>query len=231
MRTHRISIDSRLLTQWGGPSAKGIDAGKSALVVVDMQIAFIDEGSPCYVPYAAGIVENINRIIEACRNVGIPVIFTRHTVATEEPFAPAAWQMTDRLFGPIWRALRPSQPGHALHRRLGVRQQDRVVDKYRYSAFLPNSSSLDEELRQFGTTIVIFVGILTNVCCESSVRNAHMIGYECVAVADAMAAEDDASHNGALSNMARYFASLQFTNDVIDKIQVNPAVECRGEVS
>jgi ureidoacrylate peracid hydrolase len=93
-----------------------------------------------------------------------------------------------------------------------------VIDKYRYSAFLPVSCQLDRELRAAGIDTVIISGTVTDVCCESSARDAHMLGYEVIFVADATATADDAAHNGALLPLAKYFANVKTTDQVIRKL-------------
>jgi ureidoacrylate peracid hydrolase len=62
---------------------------------------------------------------------------------------------------------------------------------------------------------VIIVGTLTNVCCESSARDAMMLNYRLVFVADANAALNDAEHNATLTSLLRVFGDIATTDEVI----------------
>lgn len=217
---NRIDLPAELLQQWRGPAVEGVRPDRTALLVIDMQIGFIEEGYPSFCVHTRDIIPNVNRLITACRAAAMRVIFTRHTVVDEVPYAPPAWQLSDPYFRPVLEGLRPTAPGHPLHPRIDVQPSDRLINKHRYSAFLPVSCSLDSELRTAGIDTVIICGTVTDVCCESSARDAHMLGYEVVFVADATATADDAAHNGALLPLAKYFANVKTTEQVIQKLAV-----------
>jgi ureidoacrylate peracid hydrolase len=68
--------------------------------------------------------------------------------------------------------------GHALNETMNVCAADEIIDKHRYSAFLPNSSDPDTWLRAQGVDTLIIAGTLTNCCCDSSARDANMLGYK-----------------------------------------------------
>lgn len=215
---HQIDLDPSVLALWRGPTAQGIIASRTALVVLDLQAGFIDEGFPGRVSGVLDIIPNVNRLVRAFRDAGARVVFTRHTIIDEQPYAPPPWQMTDETFRPVWETLRPGSAGHALHESLDVEPRDRVIDKYKYSAFIPHSCDLDRELRLGGVDTIIIVGAVTNVCCDSSARDANMLNYEVIVVADATATSDDAAHNNSLAGIALCFGLVKFTQQVIDKI-------------
>ncbi len=85
----------------------------------------------------------------------------------------------------------------------------------RFDAFMPNSSDLDAILRQRGIDTLIITGTVTNVCCESTARDANMLGYKVVFVTDATAAFTDEEHNAALLSMAAVFAEVRDTAGVL----------------
>jgi ureidoacrylate peracid hydrolase len=115
--------------------------------------------------------------------------------------------------------LHPDHPGHALHPELQVEDGDEIVRKHRYSAFVPGSSELDSVLRARGIDSLILTGTTTNVCCESTARDGHMLGYRIFAVADAMSALTECEHLSALESLARYFASLQLADGMAALIE------------
>jgi ureidoacrylate peracid hydrolase len=70
--------------------------------------------------------------------------------------------------------LTPGARGFELYAGLDVKPDDAVIVKKRYSAFIQGSSDIDRQLREAGIDTVVIVGTLTNVCCESSARDAMM---------------------------------------------------------
>src|ERR1700684_3920876 len=82
------------------------------------------------------------------------------------------------------KILSRGDPGHALHADLEVLPADTVMEKTRYSAFIQGSSDLDRQLREWGIDTVLITGTVTNVCCESTARDAMMLNYKTVFVSD-----------------------------------------------
>ncbi|MEM9814481.1 MAG: cysteine hydrolase, partial [Pseudomonadota bacterium] len=108
--------------------------------------------------------------------------------------------------------------GHQLWDGLDVQPEDETVLKYRYSAFLPGSSDLPERLRSAGIDTVIIVGTVTNVCCESSARDAMMLNFRTIMVTDANAANTDEEHNAALINFYLIFGDIMDTDFVLERL-------------
>ena len=118
----------------------------------------------------------MNRIAATLRAAGGRIVWTRHTIAVDGPFAQPAWQVA--AWGSdtaVTRALTAGSIGHALYAELDVAPDDPVIDKYRYSAFNRKSSDLDAILESHGIDTLIIVGTMTNVCCESTARDGHML--------------------------------------------------------
>ena len=107
--------------------------------------------------------------------------------------------------------------GYAIHETLDVGEEDLVVLKKRYSALIPGSTEPDvtAELRRRGIDTAIIVGTLTNVCCESTARDAMMLDFKALFVADANATRSDAEHNATLVSMIQVFTDVRFTDDVV----------------
>jgi ureidoacrylate peracid hydrolase len=92
---------------------------------------------------------------------------------------------------------------------------DLYVAKNRFSAFLPSSSNIAQELRDRGIEYVIITGTLTNVCCESSGRDAAMQDFKTFMVSDANAALTDEDHLQTLTNFIRTFGDVRSTDEMI----------------
>ncbi len=194
-----------------------LEPGPTALVVIDMQAAFVAEGEVFGNPHARDIVGNVNAVARAFRAAGAPVIWTRQTHTHSGPAAPAPWHYdeTDPGVARAVAALQAGAPGHALYREMDARPADLVLDKHRYGAFACPLRALPNALERLGTQMLVICGTLTNVCCESTAREAYMAGYKVILVADACAAATDAEHNAALLNARLNFSDVKRTPEVL----------------
>ena len=214
------------IPQWAidlGRSRGGFDAlnpPSTALIVVDLQNAFMAPGELLANQHARDIVPNVNTLARCVRRRGGPVVFLRHTISDDPRFKLNEWQarMVPRTAEGDFQ-LRAGTFGHQLYPELEVLPQDLKVDKHRYSAFLPNSSDLDALLRRRSIDTLIITGTITNVCCESTARDGNMLGYKVLFVSDATAAFTDAEHNATLLSMAAVFAEVRNTEGVVNLLE------------
>jgi nicotinamidase-related amidase len=185
-----------------------IDPVRTALVVVDMVPFFFEEN-----PYCRGIVPNIQRLASHLRAAG-------GTVAWVLPRASGPDARADEFFGPeVARLLRGCGGEGPLRKRLwhefDVADEDLVVEKSAYSAFFPGRSSLPGALEERDIDTVLITGTVTNVCCESSARDASTSDYRVIFLADANAARRDQDHNATLYTIYRSFGDVRPTDDVL----------------
>lgn len=195
--------------------------GRTALVNIDLQNAFLAEGQVFGNTYARAIVPRVNALAQAMRRSGAPVIWTRQTHTFEPPFAPADWQFDPEKPGvaDAIAALQAGAAGHALYPAATASSEDLVVDKHRYGAFSCPAGALPRALERLGVEMLIVTGTLTNVCVESTAREANMAGYKVIVVSDASAAATDAEHNAALLNLRLNFADVRRTREVLGMIR------------
>ena len=186
---------------------------KTALVVIDMQNAFMLPGMPVEVPAAREIVPNVNKLAAATRAAGGKVVWVKMCLEGQSEAWCVFFDGDPRRT--TLSALTPGSRGFELHADLDVRPEDAIVVKRRFSAFIQGSSDIDRHLRNAGIDTVIIVGTLTNICCESSARDAMMLNYRLIFVADANAALSDAEHNATLTSMLRVFGDVPTTNETI----------------
>lgn len=198
-----------------------IDSTKTALVVIDMQNVFVEEGAPIEVPEAREIVPNINRLATATRNAGGTVVWVQMT-QTEKCLED--WSVffggdkgADRAKASLeWMA--DGSHGHEVWGELQTQASDLFTYKNRYSAFLPGSSDIEDQLRSRGIDTVLIVGTLTNVCCESSARDAMMRNFKVIMVADGNATITDEEHNASLGMIAQVFGDVRFTDEMVQML-------------
>jgi ureidoacrylate peracid hydrolase len=201
---------------------ENFDPRKTALIVVDMQNAFcLEEVAAAYVPYAAGIVPNVNKLAAALRRTGGKVFWIKHTV---DAASALAWSQWLGMMNPETRArlvanLAPGARGHELHADLDVQPQDEIVPKSRFSAFLQGSSDLPQRLTAQGYDTVLIAGTVTNVCCESSARDAMMLNFKVVMVHDVLATYTDEEHNATLRNFYSIFGDVQTIDEAIASLK------------
>jgi ureidoacrylate peracid hydrolase len=208
-----------------------LDPSRTALVVVDMQNVFLEEGAPVEVPVAREIVPNVNRLAEAMRRTGGTVVWV---VMTHGPGDKDSWSNFYRnLAGAgrdeeIYSWLADGSHGQSLWPAMDVRDGDWTVKKNRYSAFLPESSDIAERLSAAGIDTVVITGTLTNVCCESSARDAMMRNFRVLMVSDGNAARTDEEHIATLANMLQVFGDVQSTDEVAALLDAGAASNMRA---
>jgi ureidoacrylate peracid hydrolase len=222
---HRVSIPDRVLAEIRRQREnlyrfERLAGPRTALVVIDMQNFFMLPGMPVEVPMARDIVPNVNRLAAATREAGGTVAWVQMTLDGQRETWSVFFQGDTRR--DTGEELTRGTHAHALHADLRVAADDLVVEKSRYSAFIQGSSTLDERLRERGVDTLVIAGTLTNVCCESSARDAMMLNYRVVFVSDANAAVTDEDHNATLATIFRVFGDVRSTDDVIGLLAAMP---------
>jgi ureidoacrylate peracid hydrolase len=206
----------------------------TALIVVDLQNCFmVEEVATAYVPVAVEIVPAVNRLAGAVRETGGKVFWIRNTVNeyTEESWSNWFGMMKlnpDRVMRCL-KHMRIGSRGHELHPDLIVKPGDETVFKQRFSAFIQGSSGLPEKLRAEGFDTVLITGTVTNVCCESSARDAMMLNFKTIMVSDANAALSDAEHNATLASIYSTFGDVMDTDFLIECLRRNAFQQAAAE--
>lgn len=195
------------------------EAAKTAFLVIDMQNFYVAE-----VDTAISIVPNVNRIAMTCREKGVPVIWVIMRCAEEEG-APSQWPIYHQYFFTEAKGhnhltkLSPGNSGYELYPELDVREEDRIVTKRRFSPFVIGASDLHDILQGMGIENLIVAGTATNMCSESTARDAMMLDYKVVMVEDANAARYDDDHLAGLTSFYQSFGDVRSTDDVIGMIR------------
>jgi ureidoacrylate peracid hydrolase len=204
----------------------GLDPARTALVVIDMQHAFMNDAvGHAVCPAARDIVPAINRLAAALRGAGGAVFWVR---MTHDDKCLDDWSVAFEIATPEARAKRiaaltAGSLGHSLWPELDVRPEDEIVDKYRFSGFLPGTSELPERLRARGFDTVLITGTVTNVCCESSARDAMMSNFRTVMVSDGNAALTQHEHDAALTAFYNVFGDVMDTDMLVAALQTGRA--------
>ena len=189
---------------------------RTALVVIDMQNAFCAPGAAIEVPVARSVVPNINRLAAAVRSSGGLVVWVQMTIKDEADWPVFLSALVDvGNSARILAELRPGSEGHRLWPECEAKPADLVVAKNRFSAFLPSACDLSATLKSRGIESVLIAGTLTNVCSESSARDAAMQDFETTLVSDGNAGRSDAEHLATLVTFIQSFGDVRSTDELI----------------
>ncbi len=198
-----------------------IDPRKTALLVIDMQNYFVKQGHQSEVPLAREIVPNINRLAAELRRRGGHVVWIRNTTAdTRESWSNYHdYLQTRERAERRLKSMEIGEDGYEYWHLNDIRPEDAQVTKKRYSAFLQGSSDIERHLRDRAIDTVLITGTATNICCESSARDAMMLNFKVVMVADGLATQTDEEQNATLSNFYGQFGDVQTVDEVLQSLE------------
>jgi ureidoacrylate peracid hydrolase len=194
---------------------------RTAHIVVDLQNGFMAPGQVAEIATAREIVPNVNRISAAVRKAGGLVVYIQNTF---DAVAIATWstffehfcspERRERMIDTFW----PGAFGHALWPGLDVLPQDLQVHKRRFGAFAPGSSDLHAVLQQRGIDTLIITGTATQVCCESTARDAMMLDFKVVMLSDCCAALSDDEHLATLESFIQQFGDVMDGEEALRRL-------------
>lgn len=194
---------------------------KTALVVIDMQNTFCAKGSPAEVAPSRGIVPSINALTPQLRALGVPVIWVLHANTQHE--GRSDWDLFYNyvVAGEVRdRTLVSNAPeNQAVYSELDHTDNDVVIVKNRYSALIPGSSSLERVLRSMGIDTLLIAGTKTNICCESTARDAMMMDFKVAMLSDCCAALSDEEHRAALENIIQQFGNVMTGEEALGMLK------------
>lgn len=184
------------------------ELNRTALLVYDMQVGIFSQLSNGDV-----VKTQVEKVIEASREVGLRVFFMRHMSLPKELSGvfqlktAKAWQRVTSTDDVKPWFLRDT-PGFQLIPEMSPLPSEAIFDKLTMSAF--ESTPLDIALRDCGITTVLIVGVATEIGIEPTVRHAADLGYIPVVVTDACGAGNEAAGQRALESM-RFMGDAFFT--------------------
>ncbi|MEC7488249.1 MAG: isochorismatase family cysteine hydrolase [Pseudomonadota bacterium] len=218
--TVRQEIIDRVLVRRGRHHLfKALNPVETAFVIIDMQNMFCEHDAPAEVPVAREICGSINGLCRELRAMGGLIIWI--TSATTSANGKSDWEQFIRNFVAeemqerTVEALQPGGHGEQIWHALDIEVGDLLVRKNRYSALTPGSSILQSILSSHGIRNVLIGGTKTNICCESTGRDAMMLDFNVVMVEDCNAALSDEEHRSALENVIQQFGDVMTAKEVV----------------
>lgn len=200
-----------------------LNRSRTAVVVVDMQKVFCEPDGALYVPATAEVIRPIAALLECARAAAVPIVYLRHVVRGD---GSDTGRMRD-LYPNVDQILARNDPGIEIIDALRPVEGDVVVDKLFYSGF--HNTDLDTVLRARDIDTLVICGTVTNVCCDTTIRDAVHREYKVVALSDANAAMHYPDlgwgavsaaevQRVALTTFAYEFGEVATTSEVIERL-------------
>jgi len=197
-----------------------LDPRRTALVNVDMQRCFVD-GSPLASPEGPALVARVNELARACREAGATVVHTRGWL---RPDGSNLGRVSE-LVPPFITDLYTAGAATALFPEdLVVAPGDVVLDKPRYGAF--HGTDLDLILRSAAVDTVLISGIATNICCDTTAREASQRDYRVVFLSDGTATKEMNGvpaaelQRATLASLGMVFARIATVDEVTTAMRI-----------
>lgn len=187
-----------------------LNKDKVALLVIDMQRFFLDPASPTFTCGGLAILPTLKQLIQAFREANRPVIYTCHAHHPD--------RIDAGIMGWWWEGMCVEGSVESkVPDDIAPLPNEKVIFKHRYSAFY--NTDLETVLRCLKVEDLVISGIMTNLCCESTTRDAYYRDYKVFFLADGTGSVNEEMHLASLLNLAFGFAFVTTANDVIQLLQ------------
>ncbi len=187
-----------------------LDVKHSALLVVDMQNFFLDPKSPTFAEGGLAILPRVKKLIQAFRSAKRPVIYTAHVHAPDGSDAGIMkWW---------WQGMcKEGTPEAEIHPLIKPLPSEKVVKKHRYSGFY--NTDLETILRGLKLKDLVITGTMTNMCCESTARDAYYRDYRVFFLLDGTGTVTEEYHLATLKNLAYGFAYVTTAAEILESLK------------
>jgi len=186
-----------------------LDLKRSCLLVVDMQNFFLDPESPTFTPGGLAILPNLSKLIKAFRRKKLPVIYTAHVHKDKK--------LDGGILAWWWEGMVMENTKEAeIHPDLAPLPEEKIVYKHRYSAFY--NTDLEIVLRCLKITDLVITGVMTNLCCESTARDAYFRDYRVFFLMDATGTINEELHLATLKNLSFGFDYVTTTDEILRRL-------------
>jgi ureidoacrylate peracid hydrolase len=183
---------------------------RAAMLVIDMQYYFLNPQSPTFTCGGLAILPRLKGLIGCFRNAGHPVIFTKHVHHPDH--------LDSGIMGWWWEGMcLEGSPESEIHHDIAPLPNEKVILKHRYSTFY--NTDLETVLRCLKIEDLVISGIMTNMCCESTARDAYYRDYRVFFLADGTGSINEEMHVASLLNLAYGFAWVTDVDTIIGQMK------------
>jgi biuret amidohydrolase len=190
----------------------------TALIIVDMQHDFLDDGAPCLVQGGRKIIPALGSLLHECRALHMPVIHV-HTVWHKDGSDMPPFTTSEEFKK---RGLRQGEPGTDIIPELAPLSSECVVIKKRYSGFY--LTDLELQLRTLGVAYVIVAGVATAFCVRATVQDACYRDFVAVVPRECVTSDTDDEHEQSLKDIQKGFGKVQSLQEVVQLLKSKPVV-------
>lgn len=224
------SREIAMVTLNARPDPVEIDFAKSAVIVVDMQNAFASKHglldlAGMDISGAPEVINAVENVVDTARKTNVPVIFLQ--MGYQPDLSDGGGPSSPNWYKELAIRMMNCQPelkgklvtvggwDFEIVDELKPRPDDLVIVKTRYSGFA--RTPLDDELRKRGIRYLFFTGIATNVCVESTLRDAFFLDYWPILITDAAMGSQPSMHEATLHNVEAFFGWTIPSSEFISK--------------
>jgi len=198
---------------------ESIEACRTALVVIDLDTATVSASEECQ-----RLVARLNELASAVRSAGGAVAWvTSHMPVMPKHFAAI---VGDQLATKYFNDGQRDGAGTTLWRELDTSRQDLVAVKSGASAFFPGKCNLKDQLDGLGIDTLLIAGAVTNICCESSARDAVELDYKVIMVSDVLSGHAHGLHEATLATFYRIFGDVRPSGEVLELLRATSPDHC-----
>jgi nicotinamidase-related amidase len=185
---------------------------KSALLIIDMQDFFLDPHSPTFTCGGLAILPVLTRLASVFREKNRPVIYTKHVHHPDN--------LDSGIMGWWWKGMCIEGSAESeIHHDITPLPSEKVIFKHRYSAFY--NTDLETILRCLKIEDLVISGIMTNMCCESTARDAYYRDYRVFFLADGTGSVNEEMHLASLLNLSFGFAYVTTADRIISELNID----------
>jgi ureidoacrylate peracid hydrolase len=179
------------------------DPSRAAILVVDMLNEFLEPGGEMVLLSGRSVIEPINRLLAAGREMGTRVVWLcdEHPIPEDKEFE----KRVPHCIGGTWNA--------GIIDAMDVAPNELRIAKRRYSGFF--GTDLDLRLREWGVQQVVVTGVVTNICVRSTVHDAYFLGYDVFVPEDCVSATSDREQASTLYDIDTHFGDVVRSDDLI----------------
>ena len=204
---------------------------RTALINVDLQRCFV-QGSPLAAPEGPALVERVNRLARACREAGMLVVHTRIWMTKDRSNLGVMGELVPPFIVDLYTE---GEASAELPEALEVGPSDIILNKPRYGAF--HRTDLEAILRARGIDTVIISGIATNICCDTTAREAAQHDFRVLFLSDGTATKQmngvpaDHLQRATLASLGMVFAQITTIDEVMEKLRTSASSSAVGVAS
>jgi ureidoacrylate peracid hydrolase len=179
------------------------DPSRAAVLVVDMLNEFLEPGGEMVLLEGRRVIEPINRLLAASREMGMRVVWLcdEHPIPEDREFQ----KRVPHCIGGTWNA--------AIVDAMVVAPNELRIAKRRYSGFF--GTDLDLRLREWGVEQVVVTGVVTNICVRSTVHDAYFLGYDVFVPEDCVSATSDREQASTLYDIDTHFGDVVTSEELM----------------